>query len=76
MPVVSTAVMGILIYLMHNPLNSSLGNTKATLACVAGAIIVYVLMLFVTGSLRKEDMKYIPGGRIVTRFMSKLGFWE
>lgn len=76
MPVVSAAVMGLLIYFLYNPLNSSLGNTKATLICIAGAMLVYVIMLFVTGSLRKEDMKYLPGGRIVTRFMSKVGFWE
>lgn len=76
MPVLSTAVMGILIYFLYNPLNSSLGNTKATLICIAGAIIVYAVMLFVTGSLKKEDMKYIPGGTIVTRFMNKIGFWE
>lgn len=76
MPTVSAAVMGVLIYFLYNPLFASLGNTKATLICIAVAILIYAIMLFVTGSLRKDDMKYIPGGRIMTRFMSKIGLWE
>lgn len=76
MPVVSSAVMGILVYLLHGPLASSLGNTLATLICIAAAVLVYVIMLLVTGALDKEDMKYIPGGKITTRLMNRIGFWE
>ncbi len=76
MPVVSSAVMGILVYLLHGPLASSLGNTLATLFCIAAAVLVYVIMLLVTGALDKEDMKYIPGGKITTSLMNRIGFWE
>jgi hypothetical protein len=68
--------MGILVFLLYDPLYSSIGNTKSTLICIAGAILVYVIMLFVTGSLKKDDMKYIPGGTITTRFMNRIGLWE
>jgi len=75
MPVISSAVMGLVTYLMYKTLLPTLGNTKATLLCVAGAVLVYVVMLFVTGGLKKEDMSFIPGGGAITRFMNKLGFW-
>lgn len=75
-PVLSTAVMGVLVYLLYVPLASSSGNTLATLVCIAAAVVIYVIMLFVTGALSKEDMKYIPGGRITTRFMNSIGLWE
>ncbi|MDD5017940.1 MAG: polysaccharide biosynthesis protein [Eubacteriales bacterium] len=76
MPVISTAVMGAAVYFIYNAASASLGNTKSTLICIAAAIIIYVLMLFITGSLQKEDMAFIPGGGKVTRLMNKLRFWR
>ena len=76
MPVLSTAAMGIVLYFMYISLLPSLGNTKATLLCIAGAVLVYVVMLFVTGSIKKEDMPYFPGGSKITGLMNRLGFWE
>lgn len=76
MPIISTAVMGVLVYFMYRSLEPALGNTKATLLCLLGAVLVYVVMLFVTGAAKKEDMTFIPGGNVITRFMNKLGFWE
>ena len=74
-PMMSSAMMGIAVYFIYNGLNDSMGNTKATLVSIAGAIIVYVLMLFVTGAIKKEDMSFIPGGGKITRLMNKLGLW-
>lgn len=76
MPIISTATMGVLVYFMYRSLEPALGNTKATLLCLLGAVLVYVVMLFVTGAAKKEDMTFIPGGTVITRFMNKLGFWE
>lgn len=76
MPIISTATMGVLVYYMYGSLGPALGNTKATLLCLLGGVLVYVVMLFVTGAAKKEDMTFIPGGNIITRFMNKLGFWE
>ena len=76
MPTISSAVMGLVTYLLYRSLLPELGNTKSTLLCVLGAMIVYVLMLFITGGLQKEDMAFIPGGRVIIRFMNKLGFWS
>jgi len=76
MPVVSSAVMGVVVYFLYKSLLPSLGNTIATVLCILGAILIYVLMLFVTGALGKQDMAYIPGGGRITRLMNKLGFWS
>ncbi len=76
MPLLSTAVMGALVYFMYNSISTSLGKTKATLLCLVAAVIVYVVMLFLTRSISKEDMEFIPGGGRITRLMNKLGFWE
>jgi len=76
MPVVSTAAMGAVVFFMYRSLEPGLGNTKATLICIVSAMCVYVMMLFFTGSLKKTDMAYIPGGGHLIRFANKLGFWR
>ncbi len=76
MPVLSTVVMGAVVFLLYNAAAPSLGSTKAALISIAAAVIVYVVMLFLTRTIRKEDMEFIPGGGRVTRFMKRLGFWE
>ena len=75
MPLISSAVMGIVTYLMYKTLLPELGNTFSTLLTIVGAMFVYVVMLFITGGLQKDDMSFIPGGRSIIRFMNKLGFW-
>jgi stage V sporulation protein B len=76
MPLLSTAAMGLVVYFMYGSLSPSLGNTKATMFCILAAVLVYVTMLFFTGSLKKTDMEYIPGGGRIIGFMNKLGFWR
>lgn len=76
MPLFSTAMMGLLVYFMYGSLAPALGNTKATVFCILGAMLVYVVMLFITGSIKKADMEYVPGGGRIIGFMNKLGFWR
>ncbi len=76
MPVLSTAVMGCAVAFMYKAVLPALDSAKAALICIAAAVIIYVVMLFITRSVRKEDMEYIPGGGRITRLMNRLGFWE
>ncbi len=76
MPIVSSAAMGLVAYLVYGWFSVSHGNTSSTLVSILAAIIVYVIMLFLTGSLRKADMEYIPGGGRLTSLINKLGFWR
>ena len=76
MPLLSTAMMGIVVYFMYRSLSPQLGNTLSLLACIAAAVLVYIVMLFFTGALNKDDMAFIPGGGRITRFVNKLGYWR
>ena len=76
MPLVSSAAMGLVVYFMYGSLSSALSNTKATIFSILAAVLVYVAMLFFTGSLKRADMEYIPGGGRIIGFMNKLGFWR
>lgn len=75
MPIVSAGVMGVVVFYMNKTLQPAVGNTGTVVLSILGAALVYVVMLFATGGLQKEDMTFIPGGRRVTHFMNKLGFW-
>jgi len=75
MPIVSSAVMGLVVYLLYDSLLPSLGNTLAAILSIIGAILVYIVMLFITGSIKKEDMSYMPAGGKIIRLMNRLGFW-
>ncbi len=46
----------------------------ATVAAVAVGGLVFVLMLFVTGTLTEEDMEMMPGGRKLKKLAAKLSF--
>jgi stage V sporulation protein B len=76
MPLLSTAAMGAVVYFMYHSISPALGSTKSALLCIAAAVLVYIVMLFITRSITKEDMEFIPGGGRITRLMNKLGFWE
>ena len=76
MPLLSTAMMGIVVYFMYRSLLPRLGNSIAVLICIATAVLVYVVMLFFTGALKKDDMAFIPGGGRITRFVNRLGYWR
>jgi stage V sporulation protein B len=75
-PAASAAVMAAFVYFLCKLLSPVVGSTAATLLSIAGAIIIYSVLLLVTGSLKKEDMDLIPGGIIVKRFMYRIKLWE
>ncbi|MFA5675281.1 MAG: polysaccharide biosynthesis protein [Christensenellales bacterium] len=75
-PLLSAAVMGVVVHFMYRSLLPELGGAYTVIACIATAVLVYVAMLFFTGALKKNDMAFIPGGGRITRFINKLGFWE
>lgn len=67
-PVLSVSVMGVAVYLSYNYLNMffadlyspALSNAAATLISIGAGIIVYGVMLFITGSITREDLQRIP----------------
>lgn len=75
-PVISAAMMGVVVHFMYRSISQQLSNSITVLACIATAALVYISMLFVTGALKKDDMEFIPGGGRIIRFINRLGFWE
>jgi stage V sporulation protein B len=75
-PIISTAAMGAVTWFLFQRLSASHGNTMSVLVTILAAVLVYVVMLFITGSLKRTDMEYIPGGGRITRLMNKLGLWR
>lgn len=74
-PALSAAVMGIFAYFLYAAL-SPLGNTAAALISIAGAILVYAVMLLITGTIKKEDTELLPGGIMIQKLMCGLKLWE
>ena len=68
--------MGAAAWFLFQRLSASHGNTTSVLVTILVAVLVYVVMVFLTGALRHEDMEYIPGGGRITRLMTRLRLWR
>ncbi len=47
------------------------GQSLAALVAILIAVVIYVICLFMTGAITKEDLKLIPGGEKLSRFVRK-----
>lgn len=73
-PAIATAGMSAAVLLVTQVLDVM--QRRNTLLAVLVGGIVYVVLLFVTGSLRREDMAQIPGGGRVEALLVKLHVWR
>ncbi|MBO4618299.1 MAG: polysaccharide biosynthesis protein [Lachnospiraceae bacterium] len=63
MPLVSSAVMGVLIYFINKVLcGGGFSRIKILLTIAIGAIVYFLIMLL-TRSISKEELSRLPGGR-------------
>lgn len=70
-PVISAGTMGILVYFTYGAAYTMLGNTLATILSIGVGIIVYGLMLLITGSIREQEFKLIPKGEKLAKILKK-----
>lgn len=71
-PLLSTAVMALATGVSFRLLKSILDSQSlATLGSIAVAGLVYVVCLFVTGAITKEDLELIPKGEKLQKFVRK-----
>ena len=68
--------MGGASYITHMWLVSTLGNTIATLAAIFIGVIVYALMIAITGTLSKEEIYMIPFGTKLYNVLLKLKIYK
>ncbi len=76
MPVLSTAIMGVLVYFLSGFMIERYSNTVTTVVVIIAAVFVYGLALLITKSLSKQDLQNIPGGGLITKIMFKLRLWR
>lgn len=75
-PILAAVGMGAALYLAMPKIPASDYSRILTIALIAVAFIVYVILTFVFGALTKQDMEYIPGGGRVSTLMYKLRLWK
>ncbi|MBQ9534783.1 MAG: polysaccharide biosynthesis protein [Clostridia bacterium] len=68
-PLLSAGVMGVFAWLLSSPFCKVLGNTVGTLATVAAAAVIYVLMLIAVRALPKEDILMLPKGEKIAKIL-------
>ncbi len=68
----STAVMALVVWVSFALITSLRGSRNlATLGSIATAITIYVICLFVTGAITKDDLELIPKGEKLKKFVRK-----
>lgn len=73
-PAGATAGMGAAVYLLTQALDMS--RRHNALLAVAVGVLVYVVLVFLLGALRRDDLEIIPGGRKLEKLMIKLRVWR
>lgn len=61
-PVISSAVMGLIVYLMNRFLAAVIGTQLLCLLCFAAGLIIYVLLMLAMHAFSSRELKSIPGG--------------
>ena len=70
-PLISSAVMGAAAFAVYRVLSSRMGNAVSTLAAVFAGVVVYVIMVFVTRSIRMDELSSVPGFRKLSRLLKR-----
>ena len=77
-PIISAAVMGIAVFAVNGVLTHFLGISRlAAIICMAVGIgiggIIYLVMLFVTETLKEEEIRELPKGEKIVEVLSEIG---
>ena len=75
-PILATAGMGLFVYSIMPHVASGEYHRLMTIGVVFIAMVLYGIFCIVFGAIRREDMKYLPGGKRLTSMMTRLGIWK
>lgn len=70
-PLISSAVMGAAAFGVYRVLITRTGNAVSTLAAVLIGVIVYVIMVFLTRSIKLDELSSVPGFRRLSKLFKK-----
>ena len=72
-PLIISLVMGIFVYISYNLLMGILGPKLATLVAVLIGVLVYGVLLIISGTLTREDYLLLPKGEKLYSFLKGKG---
>jgi stage V sporulation protein B len=71
-PVASALVMSGMVWLSYRILFGFFGNALSAMISILSGVVVYCAMLFVTKSIRKEELKALPKGVKILNLINKI----
>ena len=75
-PIISALIMGVLVYLIDAGLSKVINANIATIISVLCGVLIYVVMILLTKSLKKEDILMIPFGSKIYPILVKFGIYK
>jgi len=78
-PIVSSAVMGVVSRLLYNVLFTAMGETTAAMlvslvVAVIAAVVIYFVVLLAMRGLRERELRAFPKGHVLVKAAKKLHF--
>ena len=70
-PMISTAIMGLVVYFTYRLAFPIIGNTLSTVVSIAVGGTIYGLMLLITGTMVEEDFELLPKGNKIAKILKK-----
>ena len=70
-PLISSVVMGVIVFLAYKLFMLAGHNSIATLLSVAVGGVVYVIMIFITKSITKDELLMLPKGDKIAKIVGK-----
>lgn len=71
-PIIATTIMGICSYFVYLSLKGIIIERLATIIAIIIAVVIYVLAVIVLKIFTKEELKMMPAGDKITKFLEKL----
>lgn len=72
-PLISSLVMGVVVYFIYSSLGGMEHSTLATLASVAAGVAIYAILFVVLKMVSYEELALIPGGNKLRKIMYPKG---
>ncbi len=70
-PVISVAIMGVVVYAIHHFVSLYIGNAVACVVSIVVGVIVYLIAVLITGTLTVEELEGLPKGKTIVKIVKK-----
>lgn len=71
-PILISTIMGLLVYLIYIGMNRIIGNTISTIIAILIGILIYVILIFKSKAIEKEDITYLIKSEKLIKVLEKL----